>query len=156
MDLQIKVEPYRPDAAIVHLKGSVDSGTYEEFRDRLLNLLDHGTRHLLLEMTEVKYISSSGLGVFFEVRKKLEKDGGVFGLYNPQLSVHRVLEIVKSEDLALTQETTEPKNPFFDYVRNRELEKLKNNSEKKEEIRKSEPAVPRVIAPRIMSYSLNQ
>ncbi len=132
MELQIRIESCGPGASLVHLKGSIDSATYEEFRDRLLNLLDHGTRHLLIEMTEVKYISSSGLGVFFEIQKKLGKEGGSFALYNPQLSVHRVLEIVKSEDLAMTMDNLDPESPFFDYVRSKELEKAKQQELKPE------------------------
>ena len=116
MELQIKYEFVKPDACVVSVKGPVDSMTYLDFKDRIQVAVDQGARHLLLNLSGVKYISSSGLGVLFEFQKKLEGLKGSLAFYDLQLSVKRVLEIVKAESLEIRLENLDPSHPFFEYL----------------------------------------
>ena len=116
MDLKIKFEQWADQAWVVWLHGSLDSLTDWDCQKELFALIERGAKHVLLQMDGVKYISSSGLGVLFEVKKKLESNGGFFGVYKPQLAVQRVLQIVKMENMEVTPANVENSNPFFAFI----------------------------------------
>jgi len=46
---------------VFHLKGSIDTNTYTQLQDRADEAHRSGTRNLLLDLTEVNYVSSAGL-----------------------------------------------------------------------------------------------
>jgi anti-anti-sigma factor len=49
---------------IFRLKGSIDTNTYMQLQDRADEAYRNGTRNLLLDLTEVNYVSSAGLRAF--------------------------------------------------------------------------------------------
>ncbi|MBV6396053.1 MAG: hypothetical protein HFACDABA_01641 [Anaerolineales bacterium] len=53
----------RPSAAVtvLHLQGRVDSASENLVREQATRLHSEGARHLLLDLTQVDYISSAGL-----------------------------------------------------------------------------------------------
>jgi anti-anti-sigma factor len=46
---------------VFHIQGEIDSKTYEQFEDRARQAYETGMRNLLLDLSEVTYISSAGL-----------------------------------------------------------------------------------------------
>lgn len=132
MDLKIKFEQWSDGAWIVWLHGSLDSLTDWDCQKELFALLDRGAKHVLLQMEGVKYISSSGLGVLFEVKKRLESTGGFFGLYKPLLAVQRVLQIVKMENMEVTPANVESTNPFFQFIPKEEENKEEQTIQKED------------------------
>mgnify|MGYP003407094330 CR=1 FL=1 len=48
-------------AAILHLKGQIDRNTDEQLVDRARQSYEDGVRHLLLDLSEVDMLTSSGL-----------------------------------------------------------------------------------------------
>lgn len=126
MDLTVKPEQYSKDAWIVYLKGSMDSSNSSELSHTLFELIqDKWIRHLLLNMKEVKYLSSSGIGVMLVIHKKIKELNGTFGIYDPTLSVQRVLEIVKWDFLNFLPDQIDSSHPFYSYIQAEELKKAK-------------------------------
>lgn len=123
MELSTSVKKLDRGACIVAPKGSIDSLTSEEFESALDAVLSAGPSQVLLYMRGVSYISSSGLGVLFKFRKKFEASRLGFALYDPTLSVQRVLEISKATIMQLRPETLLPDSPFHTFVADREAEK---------------------------------
>lgn len=117
MQIEVRFEPYKPQALIVHLKGSLDTMTDQDFRHQILDQIARGIRHILIHMGGVKYLSSIGLGLIIDLKKRVESYGGTLFVFEPQLAVKRVLEIVKLESWELTLENADAQNPFLDYVR---------------------------------------
>lgn len=117
-------------------KESIDSTSAEEFGQKLHQLLEQQTRHLLIDMGQVKYISSVGLGKLIELMKKSSAAGSSFALYDTQLPVKRVLEISKLDFIELKPSNLATDHPFNGYIQSEEpkraLEKQKKLKEKEE------------------------
>ena len=78
------------------------SGTIEldienqtQFIEHINILLDEGETMIILSLSQVSYIDSSGLWAIFESYKKTEQRNGEIVLLNPKKDVRRVLDITK-------------------------------------------------------------
>ncbi|MBH38304.1 hypothetical protein CL658_04660 [bacterium] len=78
------------------------SGTIEldienqtQFIEHINILLDEGETMIILSLSQVSYIDSSGLWAIFESYKKTEQRNGKIVLLNPKKDVRRVLDITK-------------------------------------------------------------
>ena len=60
----------------VLIHGNIDTNTSGEIEKLIVNELK-GVEHLVLDLSEVSYISSSGLRLFMILYKKLADQGGV-------------------------------------------------------------------------------
>lgn len=70
--------PTGEEAKAVFLTGSIDASTNQTFEGRLTDILAGGTRNVLLVLTNVKYINSTGLGTIVKcVDHFREKNGDV-------------------------------------------------------------------------------
>lgn len=69
--LQIK------DYTSVSIKGRIDSMTASDFENKLIGILDDGVTKLLLDCSDLTYISSSGLRVFLVAQKKILATCGI-------------------------------------------------------------------------------
>jgi anti-sigma B factor antagonist len=95
---------------IVAVKGRLDASSSEIAEGRINRLLDAGGKHLLINLCNLDYISSSGLRVLLATLKRLKKDGGTLRLAcgNPQIlevftmaGFHRIFSISPDEAAAL-------------------------------------------------------
>jgi len=85
-------------AAVVRPLGSrVDLQSAGEFRNALLQLIDVGHHKLVVDLSDVEFVDSSGLGAPVSALKtlKLLKGGGDIRLANVQPSVVALLEIIR-------------------------------------------------------------
>ena len=70
--------PSGEEAKAVFLSGSIDASTNQTFEGRLGDILSSGTNKVLLVLTNVKYINSTGLGTIVKcVDNFREKDGDI-------------------------------------------------------------------------------
>src|SRR6266849_7690248 len=85
---------YRTDdgVAIVDVDGEIDVFTCGMLRDRLLALVDEGHSSLVVDLGNVSFIDSTGLGVLVGVWHRLSPADGVLGLAAPSARVRAVLE----------------------------------------------------------------
>jgi len=93
-------------------KGRLDSSTGPAFEGELLQLINAGTGRLLLDFSELVYISSAGLRVVLLAAKRLQSANGRLALcsLNPQIAeVFRIsgfdviLDIHSSSESALAR-----------------------------------------------------
>jgi anti-sigma B factor antagonist len=76
MPLSIAVEQHPPQVHVVRLSGRLDSAGTPTLRASLDELLQSGSRVLLFECSELRYVSSVGLGLFVDSAKSLKPEGG--------------------------------------------------------------------------------
>ena len=57
------------------MEKNIDASIQEEFKAALQQAIDEGHRKLILDLSHVKILDSSGLGVMVSIVKKLEGDG---------------------------------------------------------------------------------
>lgn len=73
--LELNVTRKAP-AAIIALKGRLDVLTARNLKDLILVEVDAGIDHLILDFSELEYVSSAGLRVLLEARKILKPRNG--------------------------------------------------------------------------------
>lgn len=78
---------------IVFLNGRLDAYNSNLVEETFNNIIDSGKTQIVADLSEVDYISSSGLRVMLSSLKKLKKDGGVLKLAGLQPYVLEVFEI---------------------------------------------------------------
>ena len=99
------------DVFVLHLQGPITLGqATERLRNLILQALDNGKMNILLNMAEVFYIDSSGLGELVAAYTTAQRRGGKLKLMKltqrvqdvVQLTkVYRVFEVYNDEDTAV-------------------------------------------------------
>lgn len=78
---------------VARLLGSLDEGSQAQAESAILPLLSGERRHLLLEASELSFVSSAGLRVIISAVKAVKPLGGSVGICAPQPSVEQLLRI---------------------------------------------------------------
>jgi anti-sigma B factor antagonist len=104
-------ETKKGSALVVNVSGRVDSATSPELEQRMNELIQAGERTMVLNLSQLTYISSAGLRVFLSGAKKLRASGGKLLLCSLTGMVKEVfmmsgfydiMAIYESEDKALS------------------------------------------------------
>jgi anti-anti-sigma factor len=69
-------EDRKADAVILALSGKLDATSAKPFEDRILAVINSGARGLVVDLSQLEYISSSGLRVFLLAAKRLQDTQG--------------------------------------------------------------------------------
>jgi len=73
----VEVSEKRQDGVmILALKGRLDSNTSGDFEKRLLGMVQEGEHRLVLDFSDLDYISSAGLRVLLKAVKELKRSDG--------------------------------------------------------------------------------
>ena len=77
----------------VVVEGEVDVATAPQLRESLHNVIDQGATHLRIDLAEVGFIDSAGLGVLTGGLERARAGGGDLALVATGQNVIRILEI---------------------------------------------------------------
>ncbi|MEU6368719.1 anti-sigma factor antagonist [Streptomyces sp. NPDC046931] len=83
----------REDVALVIVKGFLDVDTATELHHHLANQLHHGRRHLLLDLSSVPFMDSSGINIILKTYKETRQVGGSVGVIDAAPAVQRILDL---------------------------------------------------------------
>jgi anti-sigma B factor antagonist len=81
---------------VVAVRGEIDVATSPALRDELYEIIDGGARELVLDLTELGFIDSSGLGVLVAALKHMKEQDGelvLAGLAQPALRVFEITDL---------------------------------------------------------------
>ena len=67
MALQTTVEPIDAEAAVIALDGELDASNYEGLIETVRGLYANGTRRLVLDLSGLSYMASSGLVALYSI-----------------------------------------------------------------------------------------
>jgi anti-sigma B factor antagonist len=84
---------------VLEVAGEVDVYTAPTLRDRITDLLDAGQRRLVVDLTNVEFIDSTGLGVLVGALNRAKELGGSLVLVCPQERVLKLLRITGLDDV---------------------------------------------------------
>lgn len=79
---------------IVKLGGSLDAATCSGFRKKLTKLLDEKVTGVVINMLDVQYIASAGLGVLISFNEDMEKNGGKVKLSALNEKVKKIFKLL--------------------------------------------------------------
>jgi len=71
MEIKVSNENGRVPITVMHIDGNIDSSTYEAFMTRAEELIQGGTRHILVDLSHAPFISSAGLRALHVIFNKL-------------------------------------------------------------------------------------
>jgi anti-sigma B factor antagonist len=81
---------------ILDLSGRITLGEGSvQLRDAIRDLLSKGQKHILLNLADVNYIDSSGIGELVSAYTTVRNQGGELKLLNLTKKVHDLLQITK-------------------------------------------------------------
>jgi anti-anti-sigma factor len=97
--LPVPAPPFRvgvgrsDDRVVVAVEGELDLATAPQLRERLGALSEEGRTQMILDLTRLYFIDSTGLSVLVMAHNRARADGGSILIRNPSQSVLRILEI---------------------------------------------------------------
>jgi stage II sporulation protein AA (anti-sigma F factor antagonist) len=91
--VSIDVTLPREGIALVAVDGYLDVDTVPELRDHLSDQVGRGRRHLLLDLSAVPFMDSSGLNVILRAYEETRRVGGSVRLISPTPTVQRILDL---------------------------------------------------------------
>ncbi|MDY7018457.1 MAG: STAS domain-containing protein, partial [Chloroflexota bacterium] len=59
-------------------------------------MIDDGTRRILINLKEVNFIDSSGLGIFVAAYKMMNQVGGAIKFAKPQKTLEKIFELTRT------------------------------------------------------------
>src|SRR5215469_789780 len=82
---------HEPGYVVVSVAGEIDAGTEREFREALTSALTDGVPWLVVDLAQVTFMASAGIGVLMGVRQVLAAGGGSLALASAHGEVAQVL-----------------------------------------------------------------
>jgi len=71
MDVTVTQENGRVPVTVIQVAGNTDSASADEFEKKVMEVIDGGARHVVLDLSKVPYMSSAGLRVLQNAFDKL-------------------------------------------------------------------------------------
>jgi anti-anti-sigma factor len=71
MEIQAHIENGRVPVTVLQILGNIDSSTYQALESRADELINNGSRFILMDLSQCEYISSAGFRALNHIFKKL-------------------------------------------------------------------------------------
>ena len=71
MEIQVHTENGRVPVTVMHIHGNIDSSTYQAFEAKAEELIQNGTRNILVDLSHSVFISSAGFRALHHIFNKL-------------------------------------------------------------------------------------
>jgi anti-sigma B factor antagonist len=83
------------DVAIIDLKGKLTLGDGELLREQVNSLIRQGQKKIVLNLAEVPYMDSSGLGEIARAHSVVLRNGGRLNVLRPTQRVQELFRVTK-------------------------------------------------------------
>lgn len=93
MEFAVSADPQNNGIAVVNVQGEVDVYTAPRLREELHRSLDQGSNKLVVNLADVAYMDSSGLGVLIGALKRAREEKGDLLVAAPNARISRILEV---------------------------------------------------------------
>jgi anti-anti-sigma factor len=61
MEIKVSTENGRVPVTVLHVDGNIDASSYQQFQSTAKELIDKGTRYMLVDLSHAPFVSSAGL-----------------------------------------------------------------------------------------------
>ena len=92
MDLVVQVDE-RDGWAVVRASGDLDLTTSPRLRERVVQVVSGGQPQIVLDLDDVDFVDSTGLGVVVGLLKRTRSQGGDLRLVSTRRSLQKILEL---------------------------------------------------------------
>jgi len=83
-------------------KGRIDSNSADLLLGKLENAINDGQKSIILNMSQIEYLSSIGIRVILKIYKQVSELGGAFNISRPSEIVKNVLGMVALQEMLVT------------------------------------------------------
>ena len=91
--------PRQSRSNVVPLKGEIDLHVSPRIAVTLAQMIEKRPKQLVIDLTRVTYVDSSGLAVLIEAMQNVEKYGGKFAIVGVQKMVRSIFEIARLDQV---------------------------------------------------------
>lgn len=89
----------KDDYLILNLAGDLDVYSEEEFRDFIEDELKDKNLDLVIDIKDLDYLDSTGLGMFMKIYKMYEENGQKVKIINPKENILKLFKITDLTDI---------------------------------------------------------
>ena len=82
------------DVAILHLKGFLDAHTAPDLERAIREVIDMKSYHILVNFSDLNYISSAGLGVFMGFVEEVRENSGDIRMSDMTPKVFKIFDLL--------------------------------------------------------------
>ena len=93
MNFHIQDEAVNDTTHVIELGGEIDLYTAPEFKERMVELIDAGKTHVVVDLSKATFIDSTTLGVLVGGVKRLRPQGGSLALVCTDQNISKIFEI---------------------------------------------------------------
>jgi anti-anti-sigma factor len=93
-DFRIQESPAAEGIQVLRLHGRLDAKNAQTFVARCRELLEGGTRKLVVNLSGVGFVASSGIGILLALTEEYQDRGGTVHLVELSEAVRSVLELL--------------------------------------------------------------
>ncbi len=99
--MDLKVNDYTTDdgLTVINVEGEIDVYTAPKLREKLIDLVNKGKFHLLVDMEKVEFLDSTGLGVLVGGLKRVRAHDGSLELVCTQERILKIFRITGDQGL---------------------------------------------------------
>jgi len=123
MGLDIKIIKKKDYVYHVELNGSLDTETAPQLKEELKEIIDDKTKAVIVNMKNVSYISSAGIGVIIETKKTVKQKNANFAMTNLQPQIEKVFEAMKILPIIDIFHDMPEADKYIDQIIKEEIEK---------------------------------
>jgi anti-sigma B factor antagonist len=99
-DVRIETEMEKiADVPVVKVTGEIDVYTAPEFKSALNKAIETGATNLIIDLTNVSYMDSSGFGILLGATKRVRPKGGTINLLGCSEAITRMLKITRLDTI---------------------------------------------------------
>ncbi len=98
MSMQTK-ERLVPNGVVLELTGDLTYANREQFKAAVETIRQRGCRYLILNMAEVRFVDSSGLGLLALVSQNFKLSQGQVSMLRPQSYVREIMNLANIQKL---------------------------------------------------------
>jgi anti-sigma B factor antagonist len=92
MDLELETSE-RGEARVLSLRGEIDVYTAPRLRQAIVDLVEEGVHDIVVDMEQVDFLDSTGLGVLVEGLKRVRSDQGDLAIVATQDKILKIFDI---------------------------------------------------------------
>ncbi len=96
MPLTVRVEEKGRGMYMVYSEGTIDANTHTILRSEMDAILKKSPRMIIMDMKDVKYISSAGIAVVLTTEKSMKDHGGDLLMVHLPPQIKKVFDIVQA------------------------------------------------------------
>ena len=93
MNFQISDTAIDDETHVIELGGEVDLYTAPEFKERMVQVIEDGKKHVVVDLSKATFIDSTTLGVLVGGVKRLRPTGGSLALVCTDENITKIFEI---------------------------------------------------------------